>query len=443
MNLDIAMKQTVKLAPQMLLSTDVLQMSSQELEAYLENLEQENPAAELEPPKAPAEPEELEAAQSRVFGNRERRSNASDAGDGLRYASTDGGLSETLQFHLKGQLRPEMGTKQTVQAARLLVDCLDENGYFRESLAELSAAFGIKEKALSEGLRLLQTLDPPGVGARSLEECLSLQLRRNGADGAAIRIAEGYLRQLARRQYHAIAQSLGISQEAVLQAERQIRALEPYPGAAFVQQDLPAYVSPDVVVLRQGTAFAVVLRDTGVSQLQINSYYRSLWQSSEDREVQKYLSEKIRQVEWVLQAIEQRRTTLQKCAEWIVRYQAAFFQSGGQLRPLCLQQAAEGLSLHASTISRTIREKYLQCDQGTFPLHYFFSREVGGESADGIKAALAALVEAEDRTRPMSDQKLCEQLEKQGYRISRRTAAKYRDELGIPPAGGRRLQKIV
>ena len=229
----------------------------------------------------------------------------------------------------------------------------------------------------------------------------------------------------------------------MLEAERKIQSLNPRPGSAFAGQDEPAYLIPDLAVVETEEGLTVVYQDSYTPTLRISQFYCKLQQQSTDQEVKQYLSDKIRQAQTVMQAVEQRRTTLLECARAIVRRQEPFFRwADAPLQPLRLTDVARELSIHESTVSRAIREKYLQCARGVYPLSYFFSREVGGagegNSVHQIKGRLARLVEDEDKAHPLSDQKLCQLLMEEGCAISRRTVAKYRDELGIPSASGRK-----
>ena len=229
------------------------------------------------------------------------------------------------------------------------------------------------------------------------------------------------------------------------EAERQIQALDPRPGSAFAGREEPSYLIPDLAVVETEEGLTVVYQNAYTPTLQLSGYYCDLQQRSTDPEVKQYLTDKIKQAQFVIQAVEQRRSTLLDCARAIVRRQKAFFRSaGGHLVPLRLSDVAQELAIHESTVSRAIREKYLQCARGVYPLSFFFSREVGaageGNSVHQIKSRLRELVAGEDKARPLSDQKLCQLLEGEGVTISRRTVAKYRDELGLPSASGRRAR---
>ena len=444
MQLELSLKQSLKLNPQMLQSMEILQMSTVELNEYVQELVQENPAAELVEPSAPTdESEELwQRVQSMAdcdFQNRQYITPDREELDPLARVGTDGGLAYTLARHLGHQLSRMDLPADAVEAARFLAGCLDDNGYLRDSLEVLSPIAPTSPEMLGEGLRVLQSLEPAGVGARTLSECLLLQLERKGSGPIVTEVVRSHLERLGRKQYHAIAQALNVSQAQVRQAEKQIRELDPRPGAPFSSQNTAAYLIPDLAVVDTDSGLEVIHLDRRFPSLQVSSYYRSMQQTSRDLEVRKYLTEKVRQAQWTVQAVEQRRSTLLSCAQVIVSRQASFFRPEGSLAPLCLADVADALGVHESTVSRAVREKYLQCSRGVFPLSYFFSRQSsGGTSVHQIKALLARLIDSEDKRRPLSDQKLSVLLEGHGYEISRRTVAKYRDELGISSAGGRK-----
>lgn len=450
MNLELSLKQTLKLSPQMLQSMEILQMSTLELNDYIQELVQENPAAELaEPPDPGDESEELwrrlQSLADLDHQNRQYVTADRDELDPLARVGTDGGLEDTLLLHLTRQLERSRAPTLVLRGAQFLAACLDEDGYLRDDVADLAQAAGLPASVLEEGLALLQTLDPPGVGAGNLSQCLALQLQRRGETGPALAIVQRHLEHLARKQYHAIAQDLGISQEAVREAEAQIQTLDPRPGSAFAGREEPHYLIPDLAVAETEEGLTVVYSNAYAPTLHLSGYYCGLQQHSTDPEVKQYLADKIKQVQFVIQAVEQRRSTLLDCARAIVRRQEAFFrQPGGHVVPLRLSDVAQELSIHESTVSRAIREKYLQCARGVYPLSFFFSREVGtageGNSVHQIKSRLRELVDGEDKAHPLSDQKLCQLLAGEGVAISRRTVAKYRDELGLPSASGRRAR---
>ena len=265
MKLEMTQKQELKLTPQMLQSMEILQMSTQELEAYLQELVQENPAAELsEPEERPDEGEELwrrmQSLADQDNQNRQYVAAEREELDPLARVGTDGGLEDTLLLHLSRQLERSQAPTLVLRGAQFLAACLDEAGYLREKVENLAQAAGLPAAVLEEGLSLLQTLDPAGVGARDLSQCLELQLRRRGEEGTALAIVQRGLERLARRQYRALAQELGVSRQEVLRAEAQIRALDPRPGAAFAPREEPVYLVPDLVVLQGSTGWRSICR---------------------------------------------------------------------------------------------------------------------------------------------------------------------------------------
>ncbi len=437
-------RQTQKQAlhQQQLQRLELLQMGALELESYIQELAMTNPLVE------PAEDQALPAegtgsgALSRLQWLEENdRQNlyyqhiAPEELDPLANVGTGGGLEETLVRFLSRQLTGVQEDK--AQMVRYLAACLDADGYLRCSLEELHADCGIPLPLLEEGLALLRSLEPAGVGARDLSDCLALQLLRIGERGPALAIVQTCLEAMAKGNDRAIAGTLGISLEEVRAAERIVRQLEPRPGAIFQRSEQVPYIVPDIFILEEGGVLQVRSRREGRPPFHMNSYYVHLLEQSEDQEVRTYLSQKLRQAEEVLRAVGDRETTLVRCAQAILDRQDGFFRRGpAALAPLRLADVAEMLELHPSTVSRALREKYLQCAHGVFPMSFFFSHAAReGTSAAAVQALLRQIVQKE--TSPLSDQALCEHLAQAGYPISRRTVAKYREQLGIPSAAKR------
>ncbi len=352
----------------------------------------------------------------------------------------------TLADSLQGQLRLlelETGLRQT---AEFIVGCLDPHGWLDEDVESLAALLGCSGARIEEGLRLVQGLDPAGVGARDLSECLRLQLTRAGEEEGSLclRIVDTELEDLARSRFSAIARKLGESPQAVRAACRRIQGLRPRPGMGFSTGGAAAYVIPDVGVIRREEGLEAAMNESSLPALRLNGYYRKLLKETDDSEVKGYLSGKLRQAKSVIRSVEQRRSTLLRCTQCILELQEDFFSpEGGRLRPLTLSDVAERVGVHPSTVSRAIRDKYLQCGKGVYPLRSFFSRELGagngkGASSDFAHSLLRRLIGEEDKRAPLSDQKLCERMAAHGCPISRRTVAKYRSELSIPGAAGRR-----
>lgn len=448
--MELLQKQVQQLDQRQIQRLEVLQMSALELRDYLQELSQENPVVDLNDTPAPPEDarEDPRLQHLRWLADNDRQNRYYQGlweyeDDPIARIGVSGGLEETLPQFLSRQLDRLRLDGDTARTVEFLASCLDGDGYLRPPLDELAADSGIPLPLLERGLAVLRTLEPAGVGAGSLSQCLALQLERAGVDGPALAIVREHLEPLARCRYRFIADRLGIPVGEVLSALKTIRELEPRPGAVFDQPGQTPYLYPDVFVEEKDGRFTARARAGERPAFQINGYYKELLANSGQPEVRDYLRRKVQAAQDVLGAIAQRQDTLLRCAQAIVDRQEDFFRHGEQaLRPLRMADVADAVGVHESTVSRAVREKYLQCQRGVYPLGYFFSRGGAGEDmgAAAAKAALRRLIDGEDKAHPLSDQKLCEALAAEGCPVSRRTVAKYRDELNIPGASGRRVR---
>jgi len=454
MELNLHIKQSQTLSPQMLQSIKILQMGTQELSEYIEKTVQENPTLEV---LMPPEPEQGFSAMRKKLewldgaDRQEKYSRAKPFernGELPSDYKTEGIFEETLYDYLFAQLQGLELTPEQTAAVHCIVESLNPAGLLDESLDVLAKAFHTNVRSLREALQIVQQLEPAGVGARSLIESLLLQLQRLDEDTVlAERIVSDHLPLLAKNWYSQMARLLSVSGEEVRKACEQIRSLNPKPGSGFAVREQPHYIVPDLLVEVFPDRMELTSNDRYLPSLQISSYYKSLMAETQDDEVKEYLSGKLQQAQWVMKSIEQRRSTLLRCVECILNWQEPFFRSGTErLRPMKLSDIASRLEIHESTVSRAIKGKYLQCPWGVYPLSHFFMRSLGSASeeqavitAESVKALLKEMISGEDKRKPFSDQKLCDWLVGKGCPISRRTVAKYRDELGIPPAGGRKV----
>ena len=444
---------TQALSQRQLYGTQLLRLGTLELEAYVRDLAQENPLVELEEAPSPPRSEKQDDLLDRLrwLEDNDRQNwyyqhYTEEELDPLSWVGTSGGLEETLTSFLARQLDPLRLDREARRLVEYLIGCLDDDGYLRTPLEELARQDGVPLPALERALALLQGLEPAGVGAAGLSQCLSLQLQRIGESGPALAIVQDHLSLLAQRRYRAIASRLGVSLRQVEQAQRVIRELEPQPGAVFQRTEQVHYPQPDLSVAEQDGRWTVKALRGGRPPFRVSRYYQGLLKQSEDPEVRGYLTEKMRQAENVLWAVRQRESTLLRCAQVIVDRQRGFFQSGPEgLVPLSMAEVARELELHESTVSRAVREKYLQCARGLYPLSYFFSRSAGageGPSGTAARQMLQRLIGEEDKAKPLSDQQLCRLLALEGCPLSRRTVAKYREELGIPSSSGRKISSL-
>lgn len=438
----------------MIESLQVLQMSRGELEERIEDLYAENPLLDLDergeaaprPPGAESLKKLEWLARFDEQNSAYRRQETDDDEDGW-LENIAAPQEETLADSLMEQLAGRGFGDGDMRIFRYVAESLDERGYFAESAAELASRFGIEARKAERLLCEMKLLDPPGICARCLAECLALQLDR--MDGCEIEkeIVTRHLEALAKRQIKAIARELKITEARVLAALAKIQTLNPKPANGFTGGEPASYVSPDVTVTQRAGDFSVDLSFDAGASFSISRRYLELARSGGcPDDVRRYIEGKAREVEQISANIRRRNDTLTQLAACIAEEQREFFLRGrGALRPLRMKAVAEKLGLHESTVSRAVSGKYLQCRWGVFSLGYFFTK---GYSLDGggaeiatqqVKEKLRAVIAREDRAKPYSDQKLSEILSVMGIEISRRTVAKYRDELGIADCRARKF----
>lgn len=444
MDLSIELKQTQKLSPQMIQSMEILQMGIQELQEFVEEALMENPTLELQTNRQHEDLSDLMQKLEWLSANDRQnvwyyREDTQDLMDLVSDYS-----EESLYDHLRAQLDIEHMPAQLGLAVDCVLTGLNHAGYLEESSEELAARCNQQISTVVHAEQLVQKLEPAGIGARTLSECLALQLTHRGENGLALTIVQNHLEDMAQGHYNRISKRTGASRKEIHSACRQIRALDPKPGLPFSPRVAPGYIVPDLLVTEERGQLVLTVGDAFLPALNVSAYYQQLIQETEDAEVRNYLLEKVRQANWTIKSIEQRKATLMRCAEIIVAHQKDFFHSGtGNLQPMSLSDVANVLNTHESTVSRTVKNKYIQCKYGTFSLSHFFCRAVSTGNGNEISQeramhAIRSLIEQEDKNRPLSDQRICEALSGQGFILSRRTIAKYREEMGIPSASGRR-----
>lgn len=349
--------------------------------------------------------------------------------------------SETLSEHLSAQMALAASSEEERELGDLVVGNIDEFGFLRISLDELALLAGRTPQEIEQVLKIIQTFDPSGVGARDLRESLLIQLRNMGKEGGlAYRMIERHFEALGKKRYQDIARAERVKVTDVQEAVHDIMRLSLRPGSGFGQAQAQ-YITPDITLRKDDGKFEITINDERIPHLRISNFYRRML--SDDnvaKDVRDYIKDKVHAGRWLIKNIHQRQETLYNIASEIVRVQESFFKTGGgALRPLTMHQIAEAVGLHESTVSRAISGKYIDTPHGIFPLKFFFT--TGIEMADGeevsahrVKRALKELVGKEDTKRPLSDEALVKQLNDQGYKIARRTVAKYRKELGILPS---------
>jgi RNA polymerase sigma-54 factor len=493
--LHFRLSQQLALTPQLQQSIRLLQLSTLELNQELEQILAENPLLErLDDPlddcariapsgsidSAPGPstggdgPEATRAGSAEVATTADpaatpedaAREDAADAGldwggDGRGARGDDdderdypqlstGGIR--LQEHLMAQLGGTAGAVRDRALVTLLIEELDADGFLRTSLEDMLAALPaeleIEPEELSAALRLLQSFDPPGIAARSIPECLQLQLallppdRRPAPDTMrlAALIVREHLELLAAHDFARLKRLLRCDDDALRDAQALIRSLNPRPGAGFASEP-PAYVVPDVIVRRIRAGWRAVLNPDVMPRLRLNDQYAAILRRNRGGGA---LSERLQEARWLVKNVQQRFDTIQRVAQAIVERQRAFFTHGAvAMRPLVLREIADELGLHESTVSRVTTQKFMMTPFGTFELKYFFGSHVatdsgGAASSTAIRALIKQLVNAEDARTPLSDSRIADLLGEQGIVVARRTVAKYREALQIPPVSQRK-----
>ena len=351
----------------------------------------------------------------------------------------------SLADHLEEQLRFATEDPAARRIGAQIIGNIDEDGYLRAELEEIAQRCSATAEDVGRVLtEVVQKFDPSGVAARTIQECLLLQLRANPpVDPVSVEIVEEHFDDLSRRRYADIARALKLSVDRIMESVEEIMGLEPKPGRRFGGND-SRYIAPDVVVHKLGNDYTVVLNDEGIPRLRVNALYRSLLRSSGD-EARQYVEQKLRSAVWLIKSVDQRQRTLRKVTQSIVKFQREFLDKGlPYLRPLSLRDVGEDVSMHESTISRVTTNKYVETPQGLFELKFFFHSGIAsgdGEmvSSVSVKKMIQDLLAGEDAAKPLSDQEVAAILKGRGLTIARRTVAKYREELGILPSHQRRL----
>jgi RNA polymerase sigma-54 factor len=344
------------------------------------------------------------------------------------------------------QLGMAVKTNKDKRIGEFIIESLDNKGYLGCSLQDISLLINESVVDVERVLRLIQTFDPVGVAARNLSECLMIQLKEKGIqDKNAYIIVEKYLEDIAANRIQKIAKDLRISVKRVQNICDIIKMLEPKPSRGFiVDSDNIRYIVPDATIEKVNDDYVVIINDSYLPTLTINNHYKNMINELEDKEASKFLADKLNSSMWLIKSIEQRRITLYKVVESILKFQRKFFDEGKEaLRPLVLKDVADDIGMHESTISRATNGKYVQTPRGLFELKYFFASSVSERDGDGVsstsvKTIIQKLIDEECPQKPLSDQKITEKLKEAGINISRRTVAKYRDELRIPSSSMRR-----
>lgn len=468
-NLKLEQTQKLIITPELKLAITLLQYSALELQDHIqqellnnpalevleskESDKDENSTAEEEPP--PEKTAEDEFPWEEYFRDMDLESALPSQGK-VKPASEYQSVIEnctsstgTMLEDLLGQLRLLRLTAKEYSTAAFLAGNLDHNGYLQCELEELASSLGSSVTELEEGLRILQRLEPAGIGCRCLQECLMLQLKKlENPAPLTIEIVNRYLPAAADGRYSYIASRLDCKEEAVQEAVEFIRTLNPKPGSIFGEGEETRYIIPDVIVEKADNRYIIMGNDSSIPQLIISPFYQKVLKGeTTDEKLTAFVKGKVEKAFWLIRSIEQRRMTLYRVSQQIIDIQKPFLDHGiKKLKPLTLKDVALNVGVHESTVSRATANKYIQTPRGLFPLKFFFSSGLTGTggtdySSHSIKTYLQELVDDEDPAKPLSDQCLTELLQGRGIKISRRTVAKYREEISIPASYKRRKSR--
>ena len=435
--------QSLVMTAQLQQAIRILQLSAVELSEEIERAFLENPLLEMED-AAPAQ----EASSAYEAAERELFAAPYDADDWCEteHAHERREFAAPVALSLEEELLREVDVHfvdlHERAIAVFLVGSLDERGYLVVPLAEVARATGADEDAVARVLGILQSFEPAGIGARDLAECMRLQAERAGIyEGLLRAVIERHLRAVADGRYRAIARAEGAALADVQTAVDILRTFSPKPGSAY-GKEASAYIRADVRLTAADGRFEITVCNEQLPRLLVSRLYRNT--AGMDAETRDYIAQRIYAARALIRSIEQRGETLRRVAEELVRRQTDFVLHGaGALRPLTMQTVADALSIHESTVSRAVAHKYIDLPRGLVPLRDFFSAAVGTEengahSADAVRAAIRALIAAEDAHVPLSDARIADLLAESGITAARRTVMKYREQLGIPSSTKRR-----
>lgn len=480
--LDLRQSQSLVMTPQLQQAIKLLALSNLEIETFIGEALDANPLLDIgeatpapveavEPPEdarrttLESSPVDQLVAEGRAEEDRPLDIDAStidrdfDWGGEFRMGGGEDGPSIderaggalSLADHLDAQIGAEASDPRTAAIARHIVGLLDEAGYLPVPLRDVATDLGVPLAKVEAGLALVQSLDPTGVGARTLSECIALQaIEADRHDPAMARLIEN-LDLVARGEFARLKRMCGVDGEDFAEMLAELRGYDPKPGLRFGGGE-SAPVTPDILIsARADGGWDIRLNEATLPRLIVNRpYYVEMRGTCSDKASRAWLSDRLADANWLLKALDQRQKTILKVAVELVRQQDGFFRHGvAHLKPLTLRAVAEAIDMHESTVSRVTSNKYLMSERGTFELKYFFSSGVsstsgeGGASAEAVKAAIRQLIDAEDPKAILSDDTLVDLLKERGFDLARRTVAKYREAIGIGSSVQRRRQKAL
>ncbi|PTY80800.1 RNA polymerase sigma-54 factor [Heyndrickxia sporothermodurans] len=434
-------QQTLKLSmtQELKQAIELLQYSTQELTSFLEAKATENPLIQLENTN-------IKYIDIRNDGSKKSRSKVKERDD-KQWIDQISQTSMSLQDYLFIQISLKTLSKDEKRMLTQLIYNLDANGYLTISLEEAARICGLTIEMADQCLKLIHNLEPAGVGARNLKECLLLQINRKADCPQIVKdIVVNYFNEFAEKKWKVISHELDVQMNEIQKAADYIKKLEPRPGSAY-HKEQPQYIVPDLIVTIENDNIEVSLFQKHLPNVQFQKDYYTKMSAYKDQQVKHFLKEKTKDYQWIMKSLQQRNETLLKVGMAIIEKQFDFFLKGpAYLKPLTMKEVSQEIGIHESTVSRAVREKYIQTPFGTYELRYFFSaglmKTTGEEeeqaSAFQVKTMIANFIEKENKLKPLSDQLIVDKLKNHGIVVSRRTIAKYREQLKIPSSAKRK-----
>jgi RNA polymerase sigma-54 factor len=474
--LHLKLSQKLIMTPSLQQAIKLLQLSKLELQEVLNQELLENPlleetAEEVKTEEAEAEAQEKTQTEEEAKANEPQKEKDKDSFDEIDYDAYfqdyieygyNPRMSEeheefpientltrppNLTDHLTWQLMMSDSSPRIKEIGQFIIGNIDEDGYLRATNEEIMAAGSYGSEEVEQAVRAVQSLDPIGVGARDLRECLLLQLAFLEVDDPLVEvIIRDHWDMFMQRHFVQLAKAISIEMKTLEGIVEIVKRLDPKPGRKY-SNERAIYVEPDVYVQKVGDEYVIVLNEDGMPKLRINSSYRSMLHSMDsksDSETVNYIKDKIRSAVWLIKSLDQRQRTIYKVAESIVKHQREFLEKGIDfLRPLVLRDVADDIQMHESTVSRVVSNKYMHTPRGLFLMKYFFHSGIDSDTGEDIssltvKKKIQSYIEGEDPRKPLSDSKIMKILNDEGINIARRTVAKYRDELNIPSSTDRK-----
>jgi RNA polymerase sigma-54 factor len=354
-------------------------------------------------------------------------------------------VEQSLQEYLLEQLRFQDVDPKTAELAELVIGSIDDSGYLRSITADLATVSGVSLDEMERVIRFVQTFDPPGIGARDIRECLLLQLEREGLKDSKLHtLVSRHLDDIAANKLPLVAKRMNVTMDELRNMLEEMKRFNPHPGA-HLTPDSPLYITPEVTIEEVDGEFVIIPNKEHVPRLRLSqNYLRILEDPSTSNEVKEYIREKLNKSKALIKSIDQRQSTIMRISEVILDTQYDFFKYGiDHLKPLTMQQVADKLGIHETTVSRAIANKFIQTPRGLFEYKYFFSSGYQSESGEevsnrSVMEKIREIIAREDSSKPLSDQKISDILKERGLNVARRTVAKYRESMGIPTSNLRK-----